>query len=101
MGSAWASVDEDGRRFLNEFRRLGASTRDWPEQAITVVDQADRRQFIDALMKASSSASSKLAIAAHTAQPDALAKRMVDRNEKDGGAVLMALVLGIVATTGK
>ena len=41
------------------------STRDWPEHAVTVLDQADRRQFIEALMKASSAAS-KLAIAAHT-----------------------------------
>jgi hypothetical protein len=63
------------------------------------LDQADPRQFIDALMKASSSAASKLAIAAHTAEPETLAKRMVDRNEKDGRAVLMALVLGIIATT--
>ena len=89
-----------GYRFLTEFRRLGGSTRDWPEHAVTVLNQADRRQFIDALMKASSSAASKLAIAAHTNDPETLAKRMVDRNEKDGGAVLMALVLGIIATRG-
>jgi hypothetical protein len=56
-----------GNRFLAEFRRLGGSTSDWPEQAVTVLDQADRRQFIDALMKASSAAASQLAIAAHTA----------------------------------
>ena len=29
-----------GNRFLAEFRRLGGSTRDWPEQAVTVLDQA-------------------------------------------------------------
>jgi hypothetical protein len=46
----------------------------WPEQAVARLDQADRRQFIDALMKASSSAASKLAIAAHTAEPETLAK---------------------------
>ena len=88
-----------GNRFLTEFRRLGGSTQDWPEHAVTVLNQADGRQFIDALTKASSSAASKLAIAAHTAEPETLAKRMVDRNEKDGGAVLMVLVLGIIATT--
>jgi hypothetical protein len=89
-----------GHRFLTEFRRLGGSTRDWPDQAVTLLDQADRRQFIDALTKASSSAASKLAIAAHTAEPETLAKPTVDRNEKDGGAVLMALVLGVMANTG-
>jgi hypothetical protein len=78
----------------------GELTRDWPEQAFPRLDQAHRRQFIDALTKASSSAASKLAIAAHTAEPETLAKRMVDRNEKDGGAVLMALVLGVMANTG-
>ena len=88
-----------GDRFLTEFRRLGGSTRDWPEQAVTLLDRADRHQFIEALTKASSSAASKLAIAAHTAEPETLAKQTVDRNEKDGGAVLMALVLGIIATT--
>ena len=90
-----------GHRFLTEFQRLGGSTRDWPERAVTVLNQADRRQFIDALMKASSSAASKLAIAAHTAEPETLANRTVDRSKADGGAVLMALVLGIIATTGK
>ena len=87
-----------GNRFLTEFRRLAGSTRDWPEHAVTVLNQANRRQFIEALMKASSSAASKLAIAAHTAEPETLAKRAVDRSEPDGGAVLMALVLGIIAT---
>ena len=35
-----------GNYFLTEFRRLGGSTRDWPEHAVTVLDQADRRQSL-------------------------------------------------------
>lgn len=52
-----------GNRFLTEFRQLGGSTRDWPEQAVARLDKADRRQFIEALNTASSTAS-QLAIAA-------------------------------------
>ena len=56
--------------------------------AVTLLDQADRRQFIDALTKASSRAASQMAIAAHTAEPETLAKRSVDLTKTDGGAVL-------------
>ena len=89
-----------GNRFLTEFRRLGGSTRDWPEQAVTRLNQANRRQFIDALTKASSTAASQLAIAAHAAEPETLAKRSVDLTKADGGVVLAAVVLGVIATTG-
>jgi hypothetical protein len=39
-------------------------------------------------------------MAAHTAEPETLAKRSVDLTKADGGAVLMAVVLGVIATTG-
>ena len=51
-------------------RRLGGSTREWPERAITALDAADRRQFIEALSKLSSKTASELRIAAHTAEPE-------------------------------
>ena len=89
-----------GNRFLTEFRRLGGSTRDWPEQAVTVLDRADRRQFIHALTKASSPAASKLVIAAHTAEPETLAKRTIELTKSGGASGLTSIVLAVLATTG-
>jgi hypothetical protein len=66
-----------GNRFVSEFRRLGGSTRNWPERALALVDEADRRNFFDALAKVSSQAAKQLMIAAHSAEPENLAKRAV------------------------
>jgi hypothetical protein len=84
-----------GNRFLMEFRRLGGSTRHWPDRALTLIDQADRRQFIDALRKASSKTAEQLVIAAHTAEPEKLAKRAVELISAD--ADLGALLAGLAA----
>jgi hypothetical protein len=67
-----------GNRFLTEFRRLGGSTRSWPERAVALLNEADRRQFIDALRKASPATAAQLVITAHTAEPKKLAKRAVE-----------------------
>jgi len=85
-----------GNRFLVEFRRLGGSTRDWPDRALTLLDQADRRQFIDALSKASSKTAKQLVIAAHTAEPEKLAKRAVELT-KGAHAELVGLLTGLAA----
>jgi hypothetical protein len=90
-----------GNRFLAEFRRLGGSTRDWPAQALVLLDRADRRQFIDALTKASSTVASQLAIAAHTADPERIAKRAIELTKSDGADVLTPIVLAVLATTGR
>jgi hypothetical protein len=87
-----------GNRFLTEFRRLNGSTRNWPDRAVTLLDRADRRRFIDALEKASSTTAKRLVIAAHTAEPEKLAKRAVELNtSKAGQAELLVVVLDILA----
>lgn len=80
-----------GNRFLTEFRRLGGSTRNWPERALTLVDQADRRNFSDALKKVSADTAKRLMIAAHTAEPENLAKRAVTLMgpQRTGGDVML------------
>ena len=88
-----------GNRFLTEFRRLGGSTPDRSDQAITVLDQVDRRQFIDALTKASSTGK-KLAIAAHTAEPETLAKRTIELTKSGGADVLAPIVIAITGAQG-
>jgi hypothetical protein len=67
-----------GNRFLAEFRRLGGSISGWPETAVALLNEADRRQFIDALRKASPRTAAQLVITAHTAEPEKLAKRAVE-----------------------
>ncbi|PYR94172.1 MAG: hypothetical protein DMF84_06380 [Acidobacteria bacterium] len=70
------------------------STRNWPARAVTLLDQADRRQFIDALTKVSSAAAKQLMTAAHTAEPENLAKRAVAlMNSQDAGGDVTLLRL--------
>jgi hypothetical protein len=78
-----------GNRFLTEFRRLGGTTQNWPQHALTLLDEADRRRFIDALRSASPGTAKQLTIAAHTAEPERLAKEAVDlmRAENTGPGV--------------
>ena len=73
-----SACSEFGNRFLTEFGRLSGSTRDWLEGGGEHLDLVDRREFIDALTKASSTAASQLLIAAHTAEPETLAKRTIE-----------------------
>ena len=86
-----------GNRFLREFRRLNGSTRNWPDRVVTLLNQADRRRFIDALEKASSTMAKQLAVAAHTAEPEKLAKRALELNTSKTGEAELLVVLSIVA----
>jgi hypothetical protein len=70
-----------GSRFLAEFRRLGGSTSGRPDTAVTLLKEADRGQFIDARKKASPRTAAQLAIMAHTAEPENLAKRAVEQRK--------------------
>jgi hypothetical protein len=87
-----------GNRFLTEFRRLNGSTENWPNAAVTFLKQADRRRFIDALDKASSTTAKQLVVAAHTAEPEKLAKRAVELNTSKAGEAELLAVLAIMAS---
>jgi hypothetical protein len=89
-----------GNRFLTEFHRLGGSTVTWPEAAVALVNQAGRRQFIDALSRASSSTAKALVIAAHTAEPEKLAKRAVALNRSSHGAGAELLLIMVILAAG-
>jgi hypothetical protein len=64
-----------GERFVDEFRRAGGATSAWPRNAIEALKTSDRRSFIAALSKVSSASAKTLVIAAHTAEPETLARR--------------------------
>jgi hypothetical protein len=86
-----------GARFLTEFRHLGGSTEGWPETSIAALNDTDRRRFVALLEGRRSQLSAELLVAAHTAEPEALAKRGLARAaDKKGQSDLTALV-GLIA----
>jgi hypothetical protein len=91
-----------GERFVEEFRRGGGSTGAWPADAIDALKNADRRAFIAALRKVSSASAKTLAVAAHTAEPETLARRAAKEWRDDGANAEMWLVLlAIMAPTAR
>ena len=92
-----------GTRFLAEFRRLGGSTEAWPPQAVAALAAADRGKFISLVDSRRSKISRDLRVAAHTAEPEALAKRAYARAVQKGqdGGELMALVSVIATESGQ
>lgn len=84
-----------GWRFLTELRRLGGSTGTWPPAAVGALEQADRRRFIELLEKASPRASSPLAVAAHTAEPETLARKAMTHAAGHDMLSTLALLLGV------
>ena len=89
-----------GERFVEEFRRAGGSTAAWAPAAVEALKKADRRTFIAALSKVSSASAKTLVIAAHTAEPETLARRAVRqaRAEAADNDALLAMVAFIVTT---
>ena len=63
-----------GERFVDEFQRAGGSTDAWAPDAVKALKNADRRRFISALSRVSSESAKTLVIAAHTAEPETLAR---------------------------
>jgi len=87
-----------GVRFLEEFQRVGGSISDWTPQAVEALKNADRRAFSDALGKVSSESAKILTIAAHTAEPETLARRAAALARKDNAADdLWLLMLPLLA----
>ena len=92
-----------GTRFLAEFRRLGGSTEAWPPQAVAALAAAHRGKFISLVDSRRSKISRDLTVAAHPAEPEALAKRAYARAVQKGqdGGELMALVSVIATVSGQ
>ena len=83
-----------GARFLTEFHRLGGSTQSWPESTLAAVAAADRRTFVAALEGRRSQLDREMLVAAHTAEPEALAKRVLARTaDKEGQQDLGGLAI--------
>jgi hypothetical protein len=72
-----------GARFLQQFRRLGGSTKEWPPGVVASVAAADRKAFIALLASRRSPIDAELSTAANVHEPEAVARRVFDRVEKE------------------
>jgi hypothetical protein len=91
-----------GARFVEEFQRSGGSTASWSPAALKALRNADRRTFIEALGKVSSPSAKALAIAAHTAEPEALGRRAATQGQVDASRdnLWPWLLAGLLPPTG-
>ena len=70
-----------GARFLQAFRRLGGSTKQWFPSVIDSL-AADRNAFISLVATGRTLIDKELSTAANVHEPEALATRVFDRMEK-------------------
>ena len=82
-----------GGRFLQQFRRLGGSTKEWPPSVVDSLAAADRKAFITLVAAGRSPIDAELSAAANVHEPESVARRVFDRVEKqrireqaDGGS---------------
>jgi hypothetical protein len=72
-----------GGRFLQHFRLLGGSTKEWPSSAVDCVAAADRSAFRDLVATGRTPIPKELAASANVWEPEALAKRLFDRVKRE------------------
>jgi hypothetical protein len=68
--------------FLEAFRGLGGSTKEWPPLVVDSLAAADRKAFIALVAAGRSSIDAELSAAANVVEPEALARRVFDRVER-------------------
>lgn len=70
-----------GARFLRKFRHLGGSTKEWSSRAVEALTDADRSAFRELVATGRSPIPRELAAAANVWEPEAVAKRLFDREK--------------------
>lgn len=71
-----------GAGFLEAFRRLGGSTKDWPARTVASLAAADRTAFIALVAAGRCPIDAELSAAANVVEPEALARRVFERVER-------------------
>ena len=71
-----------GTRILEAYRRLGGSTKDWPPSVVASLAAADRKAFIAVVATGRSPIDAELSAAANVVEPEALARRVFERVER-------------------
>ena len=72
-----------GARFLQAFRQLGGSTKEWPSSVVDSVAAADRKAFIELVASRRTPIDAELSTAANVHEPEAVARRVFDRVERE------------------
>jgi hypothetical protein len=71
-----------GARFLQKYRRLGGSTKVWLPSVLASLAAADRKAFITLVAAGRSPIDAELSAAANVVEPEALARRVFERVER-------------------
>ena len=72
-----------GARFLQAFRRLGGSTKEWPSSVVDSLAVADRKAFIALVATRRTPIAAELSTAANVHEPETVARRVFDRVERE------------------
>jgi len=83
IGLSWlwesGMAETYGARFLQQFRRLGGSTKDWLPSVVASLAAADREAFIALVATRRSPIDAELSAAANVVEPEVFARRVFDR----------------------
>jgi hypothetical protein len=82
LGESDMTPQTYGARFLQGFRRLGGSTKEWRPSVVGSLAAADRNAFISLVASGRTPIDRELSAAANVVEPEALARRVFDRMER-------------------
>ena len=88
------SADQDyGARFLAELRRLGVTAGHFDYKTVSAIEAASRERLVELLIQGPPQASAEVVPLARTAEPEALARKLVESQQADGviSAILFSL----------
>jgi hypothetical protein len=71
-----------GARFLQAYLQRGGSTKDWSSSVVASITAADRKAFIALVATGRSPIDAELSAAANVVEPEAFARRVFARVEK-------------------
>ena len=72
-----------GARFLQEFRQLGGSIKEWPSGEVDSLADADRSAFRELVATGQTPIPAELAATANVWEPEAVARRLFDRVKRE------------------
>jgi hypothetical protein len=82
-----------GARFLAELRHLGVTAGNFDYKTVSAIEAASRERLVELLIQGPPKASAEVVQLARTAEPEALARKLVESQQADGviSAILFSL----------
>jgi len=92
-GDVMSTVPSYGARFLAELRRLGVNAGHFDYKTVSAIEAASRERLAELLIQGPPKASAEMVQLARTAEPEALARKLVESQQADGviSAILFSL----------